>query len=164
METTASRIAAWLIIASMFLTSADVLGRYLFNNPITTVYEIVQIMLLGIVYLSIAYVLSLRGHPKVDIITSWLPWRAQLALDIFGYTLGLLMMAVVTWQCGLRAWHSWVVGDYTMGLVFIPLWPGKSMLPIGIGLLCIRLILIIIEDSTHLLRGIPPMERVKHLD
>ena len=163
-EKGASITAAWVILFLMFLTSADVIGRHFFGKPIQTVYEISQNLLLVIVYLSIAYVASIRGHPKVDIVTSWLPWRGQLAIDIFGYVAGLTIMGIVTWQTGIRAWTSWVVQDYSMGLIDLPLWPGKFILPIGIGMLCIRLIIIIVEDISYLSRGVPPKEFEQIID
>jgi len=163
-ERSASLTAAWLILLLMFMTSADVLGRYLFNKPIHAVYEVSQNTLEAIVFLSIAYVASVRGHPKVDIATNWLPWKGRLAIDIFGWVLALGIMGIVTWQTGIRAYTSWVVQDYSMGLIDIPLWPGKAILPIGIGMLCIRLIMLIVEDATHLVRGIPPEAREKMLD
>ena len=163
-ERGASLVAAWVILILMFLTSADVISRYFFNRPIQTVYEISQNLLLVIVFLSVAYVASVRGHPKVDIATSWLPWKGQLAIDIFGWVLALAMMGIVTWQTGIRAWTSWVVQDYSMGLIDLPLWPGKFILPIGIGMLCIRLIIIIVEDISHLSRGVPPKEFEQIID
>lgn len=163
-ETGASLVAAWVILVLMFITSADVIGRYFFNKPIQTVYEVSQNLLLVIVFLSVAYVASVRGHPKVDIATSWLPWKGQIAIDIFGWVLALTMMSLVTWQTGIRAWTSWVVQDYTMGLIDIPLWPGKIILPVGIGMLSIRLIIIIIEDVSHLASGVPPKEFEKIIE
>jgi len=139
-ETGCSRIAAGIIMVLMFLTTADVIGRYVFNSPIQGAYDASEVMMVGVVFLGIAYVQSMKGHVKVEVITSWLPQRAQLGLDAFGYLVGFCLMALITWYSAGYAWKAWVTQDHTLGIVEIPFWPGKSLIPFGSGLLCLRLL------------------------
>ena len=149
-ETGCSRIAAGIIMIMMFLTTADVISRYVFNSPIIGVFEISQVLLVGVVFLGLAYVQTMKGHVKVDVVTSWLPQRAQLTLDTFGYIVGFLIMAVITWRSGVSAWTAWVTKEHTMGLIHMPFWPGKSLVPFGTSLLCLRLLSDIIGNFAHL--------------
>ena len=143
-------ISAGIIVLLMALTVIDVFLRYVFNNPIQGSYQVAQFLMVGIVFLGIAYVQSIKGHVKVAFLTSRIPPRGRDALNIFAYSIGLVIYAVVTWRGALFAWDSWQVHDYTMGLVHYPLWPAKSMIPLGSGMLCIRLILDIVHDSAKL--------------
>ena len=148
-----SRIAAGFILVLMFLTTTDVVGRYVFNAPIVGAYEVSQIMLVAIVYLGLAYVQRMKGHVKVDAFTSWAPQRVQWALDAFGYLVAALVVALMTWRSGVEAWQALVTQDHIQGLFRIPFWPGKSLLPLGAGLLCIRLIADVVDSSRRALRG-----------
>lgn len=149
-ENTFSRIATGIIMLMMFLTTADVAGRYLFNSPVIGAYEISSMMLVGVVFLGLAYVQSKKGHVKVEAATFWMPKRVQIALDIFGGLVGLVIMGLLTWRSGIVFWEAWVLQDYSMGLIHIPLWPGKLMVPLGTGLLCLRLVSDIVESCAQL--------------
>jgi len=138
----------------MFLTAADVIGRYVFNSPVQGSYEITEFMLVAVVFLGIAYVQSVKGHVKVEVATLWLPQRARLALDIFGYTIGLVMFILIAWRSGIFAWEAFVTKEYTWGLLELPLWPAKSFVTIGCAFLAIQFLADIITDSARLVRGV----------
>ena len=149
-ETGCSRIAAGIIMVLMFLTTADVFGRYIFNSPIEGAFEASEVLMVGVVFLGIAYVQSMKGHVKVDVLTSWLPQKGQLALDTFGYIAGFGILVLIVWHSGALAWKAFTTNDQTYGLVQIPLWPGKSLIPIGAGLLCIRLLSDVVSNLSRL--------------
>lgn len=148
-----SATAAGLIMVTMLLTSADVIGRYVFNSPIIGAYGISEVIMVGIVFLGIAYVQSVKGHVQVEVVTSWLSPRAQVTIDTFAYTLALVILALMTWRSGALAWDAFIKGDTSMSLLAFPLWPGKSLVPIGTGLFCLRLISDIVSNINRLRRG-----------
>lgn len=133
--------AAGLVFVMIFPTTVDVILRYIFNSPLPEMFQLTEFMMVGVVYLAIAYVQQLKDHIKIEIATQWLPKKGQDILDLFGCLVGLLIFAIITWQTGRLAWEAWDTQDYTMGIVQFPLWPAKSILPIGVGLLCLRLLL-----------------------
>ena len=145
-------VSAAIIMLMMFLTSTDVLMRYVFNSPLVGGFELQEFLLVGVVFLSLAYVQSLRAHFNVDLITSRLSPRAQAVLLIVGHIICIFVFAIITWQSGFRAWVAWSTGQTREGLISFPLWPAKSMIPIGTGLLCLRFIWDILADS-HRLRS-----------
>ena len=117
----------------MFFLTADVILRYLFSRPIQGTYQLAEFMVIGVVFLSIAYVQSLRGHIKMEVATSWLPKKAQIRFDIFGYLIGIALFSVIAWNSGKIAWNAWQINDLSMGMVKFPLWPAKSLVPFGSG-------------------------------
>ena len=153
-QTTAERwlggVAAGIIMVMMFLTSVDVVMRYAFDNPLPGVYELQEFLLVGVVFLCLAYIQSLRGHINVDLLSGRLSPRMQTALSILGHVICLVVFAIITWQGGLRAWIAFVTGQAREGLVGYPLWPAKSMLTIGTGLFCLRFISDIFFESRRL--------------
>lgn len=133
-------IAAMIIMGLMFLMVADVLGRKMFNAPLSGTTEIAEITLVGVVYLSISYVQRLHGHVNVDLFVKLLPSVLRLGLDVFALVLAFLISAVITWRSALFAWESILLQDYTMGIARVPAWPGKAVVTFGFGLLSLRLL------------------------
>jgi TRAP-type C4-dicarboxylate transport system permease small subunit len=123
------------------------------EEPLPAIFQLTEFMMVGVVYLGISYVQSMKEHIKIEMATSWLPQWGQDFLDIFGYMVGLLLFAIMMWQSGRLAWEAWVTQDYTMGIIHFPLWPAKGIIPIGCGLLCIRLLLDIFLDIQKLRRS-----------
>ena len=143
-------IAAIIVFVMMFLITADVILRYVFNRPLHGTYQLAEFMMVGAVYFGVAYVQSHREHINIDVATSWLPPKGQLTLDIFGQLIGIVIFAIITWQTGRVAWHTWRIADYTMGIVQWPLWPAKAVVALGAGLLCIQLIFDFTHDTARL--------------
>jgi TRAP-type C4-dicarboxylate transport system permease small subunit len=152
-EKTTCGIAAGIILFMVFPVSIDVILRYLFRSPIPQVYDLSEFMIVGATYLAIAYVQTIKGHIKIEAATARLSEKWKAGLDIFGYGLGAGLFAVITWQSAALAWEAWVTQDHTMGVINLPLWPAKSIVPIGTGLLCLRLVSDILLEIGKL-RGI----------
>jgi TRAP-type C4-dicarboxylate transport system permease small subunit len=154
--------AAGLVFIMIFPTTLDVILRY-FKAPLPEIFQLTEFMMVGVVYLAIAYVQTLKDHIKIEIATAWLPRKYQIVLDLFGYLAGIFVFSIITWQSGKLAWEAWETQDYTMGIVHFPTWPAKSILPLGTGLLCLRLITDFLLEIRKLLQNEsgkePPEER-----
>ncbi len=153
-QETAERMLAYaavvMIMIMMFLTAIDILLRYAFNRPIPGTFELEQFLLVGVVFLTLAYIQSQRGHLRVEIFVEHLPRRVQITFDILGHVMCLVIFSIITWQSGLYAQKAWTMGEYTPGLIKYPLWPARWAIPIGSALFCLRYILDIILDSNRL--------------
>ena len=155
-------MAAGLVFVMIFPTTVDVVLRYVFNAPLPEMFQLTEFMMVGVVYLGIAYVQQLKDHIKIEIATEWMPQKGQDILDLLGHLVGLFIFGLITWQTGRQAWEAWDTQDYTMGIVQFPLWPAKSLLPIGIGLFCLRLFLDLLIGICKLRgSGASDKERVK---
>lgn len=139
-------VSAFIIMCMMFITSIDVIMRYVFNSPLAGGFELQEFLLVGVVFLSQAYVQSAKGHFSLDLLTTRLPSGVQTALLVLGRIICLVIFALITWQSGVRAWIAWTTGQTREGLISFPLWPAKFVLPIGMGLLCLRFISDIAAD------------------
>jgi len=144
-------LSAVIVAIMMLLTATDVFLRYVFNKPMQDSFELSQFMMAGLVFLGIPYMQSIKGHVSVEFLTSRLSPTAREIIKILGYLFGLFIYVIVTRQSGLFALDAWKTNDYTMGIVHYPLWPAKSTVPLGSGILCIRLILDIVHGSVKLL-------------
>lgn len=143
-------IGAAIVMVMMFLTSLDVILRYIFKSPLGGAYELQEFLLVGVVFLGLGDIQAMKGHLNVDLLTSRLSPRMQIFFGIVGYVISLVIFSLITWQSGLRAWKAFDTGQIREGIVGYPLWPAKSMIPVGTAFLCLRLIRDIIIDSRRL--------------
>ncbi len=131
-ERLAAFIAALAIFFMMLITVADVIGRHFFKHPLPGAYEISEFMLIGIVFLSVAYVQSLRQNARVGMLVDRLHKRARLALVLFGDVIGLSVFSLMAWQGVLLALRAWQTKEYAGGgAFFCPLLAGEGSVHFG---------------------------------
>jgi TRAP-type C4-dicarboxylate transport system permease small subunit len=79
------RLLAWLcgttLLAMMFLTFADVIGRYFLSRPVVGAFEITEILLAITVFSAIPAVTQRGSHIKLDFLDPVLSVRARELLD-----------------------------------------------------------------------------------
>jgi C4-dicarboxylate transporter DctQ subunit len=89
-------IAGVFVWGATILVTANVVGRYFLNRPISWALEITQYILVWFTFLSIAWILRINRHIKVEVLTIHLSHRAQIILELFSDVIGLLVTGVVT--------------------------------------------------------------------
>jgi len=133
-------LAGLIAMCAMLLVVLDVAMRTIFNNSLVAITEIVTSLFVGIVALGFSYVQSNNKNIVVEVATESLPSAYKKILDIAGYVIGICVIGIVVWTVSSSTWNSFVAGDYSMGLISIPIWPTKLVLTLGVFLLLVRLI------------------------
>jgi len=115
-------LAALFLIAMVIMTCIDVVGRYVFGNPLTGTVEIVKISMAAIVFFSLPWLFLKNDHIVVDLFPE--P-KAQIPFKLLVIA-RLLISVLVTWVLGRRIWayaeRTIEDGDVTEFLR-IPQWP-----------------------------------------
>jgi len=136
------------IIPLMLLTTADVVGRSLFNKPIPGTFELSEFMLAVIILLSAGYTQQVKGHVSVDFLTSRFNRPTQRVFQVITVCLSLLIITIVIWQGFILGIRETEVTDQLR----IPKGPFKILLGIGGGLLWLQLIFDLIDSLKELVR------------
>lgn len=140
-----------LVLLMAFTASYGVIRRYLFKSPEPYSYELSTIFLLWTFVLALAYLEKLDGHLRVDFFVVLLPKKIRLfLLNVIGPLLGLIFCSVLTWEGFRAAMYSFEIGEKSMSVWAVPLFPVKIIIPAGYGLLCIVLVLKIIRGFISL--------------
>jgi TRAP-type C4-dicarboxylate transport system permease small subunit len=125
-------ISAVMLAVMMFVSTADVIGRYFFLRPIEGAWEIVSFAFVICGAMAIGYTQLIKGHIQINLVSDRLPPRGRAGLFILSYLICLGGSALVTWQGWLRAWdymHKTLGGEtITLG---IALWPFMLIFTIG---------------------------------
>jgi TRAP-type mannitol/chloroaromatic compound transport system permease small subunit len=144
-------IAAASTLAIMILTTLDVVGRYIIGSPLKGNVEISEILFLSAVYLGLSYTHLFREHVGVDLFISHLSKRTRLFLETIMLLLALFTYGVLAWRGAGAFWTSVETGEYRWGLISIPLWPARLMIPLGVSALCLKFITEIVRNISQLL-------------
>ena len=77
---------SYVLFGMMLLTIFDVIGRYIFNEPITGAYEITEAMMVTLVFFFIGYAQATKSHVAVDLVVNLLPQKLRVLIDIITHT------------------------------------------------------------------------------
>ncbi|MGI9952860.1 TRAP transporter small permease [Moorellaceae bacterium AZ2] len=122
-----------IIFVMMALTVADVCGRYFFNRPVNGAVELVEFMMIVIVFPALAWCVMEDKHVAVDILMSRLSERVQSVTGVITLLLSLGTYAVITWA---TIQETLQVNTRT-GLLRIPHAPFYWVMSIGLVLFCV---------------------------
>lgn len=147
------KLSRFLMIASIILAGAmmlhvslDVLLSLFIAEPLPATVEIVSsYYMVALVFLPLGFVELKNEHIHVDVIHSHLPDLGKTILDVFALTLSTIYLGIMTYQTWFDALEKFEVGEYSMGMVSIALWPGRFFVPIGCGIMTAVLLLKLIR-------------------
>ena len=119
-----------LLGVMLLLGSADVLGRYLFNRPVSGTYEIFGVLLPSIVLLGLAYAQAERAHVRITMVLERLPPLLQRVFNILTTLIFMVMTVLIGWfgfDLSMRFWDSGKLID----TIFVPKWIPQLVVPLG---------------------------------
>jgi TRAP-type transport system small permease protein len=129
-----SQVVYWVglvIMAAMaLLTLVDVIGRAVFNKPITGSYEITEYIFAMGVALVIGYSVFLKSHIRIDMLVDKLSMRAQVILEIISHFICTVLFLAMSWAVLQGAIKVQGQGT-TSGVLAIPIFPVYYVLSFG---------------------------------
>jgi TRAP-type C4-dicarboxylate transport system permease small subunit len=118
------------VVAMMLLTVAHGFGRYALNMPIPGLMELSSVMLVSMVFLSLAYTQVVKGHVGIGTIVDRFPPRVQKGIGVFNYTVCLVMIVILVWQSISRGIYLFHEGSIST-ILKIPDYPFLFILSFG---------------------------------
>jgi TRAP-type C4-dicarboxylate transport system permease small subunit len=154
LEKIASTIAAVFMFAIMMIVFCDVIMRYAFNKPFSWAYDLISIYLMaGIFFLVLSEAYASRAHVSVDILQhKFSPPMIRLS-EIVTCIVGIVVFSLIAWLGLLRAIDSFQSSDVMAGAIPWPMWPSIGLVPLGAGLITIRLALHLIGHVISIATG-----------
>ena len=132
-------VGAFSLFVIMCLTTADVVGRYIFNRPITGVFELTEYLVLILIFSFIGYTQSQKSHVAVDLLMGKVPEKIKVLIDIGNHVACLILMILITWMGVEKAFDLRAVGEASPNLQ-IPAYPFAFFLVLGCVVMCIELL------------------------
>ena len=141
--------AATLLAVLMFMTVIDVARRTIAGKALVGVVEISQFLMVGIVFLSLAYAQRQNKNIRVDMLVTRLSGKRRIVLEVIMLLLFAGFAGLITWQGGLDFLHAWRIGEWEHGPGNVSLytWPARLTIPVGCFWLFVQLIIDIVRYS-----------------
>ena len=139
-------LAGLCIVALGLMITLTVVTRNLFGWGVTDDVVIVRELMVGAIFLPLAYVSAEYSHITIDFLFKRLGKHSQLWMLAMGSLISfiiLLPLALAAWQSFFHAASS---GAYFFGELELPEWPGRLAFFAGAALFIIRLLVILMAD------------------
>lgn len=142
------------LYAVMIIVSVDVVLRYWFHRTLTWSYDLISMYLMTAIFLlALSRTLRENHHVRVDVLFGSAPPRVRHVLELIGYVLTAIVMAGILYMGTMKAWVSYQAGDVVVTSYAWPTWIGAALVPLGVGLLVLRLLIGICSLVTALAAG-----------
>lgn len=145
-ETGLALASTAVLFLLMLYVTAEVAMRYLFNHPLAGHLETTQLLIAPAALLSLSWLQAQRGHVGMDLLHEALPPRGRALADCVTFCVALATFAMLTWFSWEATLLAWETSDVTP-TAYIATWWSKAAVPLGFGLLCVRLALQLVESA-----------------
>lgn len=150
-EAAAAIVGGIFMLSAMVLTSADAIMRYAFNAPLTFNYYLTEkYLLVGLMTMPMAWGFRTGGYIRIVFLSAALPAIARHLLVRLGLLVSCAYVTMLAWLSGVHTLEVYISGDVQMGVIDWPVYLSWIWLPIGLGLLAIRLLFIAIGSAATL--------------
>lgn len=136
-----------LVLVAGFI-NADILLRVIFDSPLQIQFEFIELYLMPMIAtLSLAWVLRKGGHLSLEIFSPINFGKAWPFLRFIILVASLIFFIALTYQSGEFALRAFVGDKIHMGIIDWPLGWAYAAIPIGCGVLCLRLLFEIVKKQ-----------------
>ncbi len=140
-----SYISAGAIGVMMVITVADVVARRLFHGHVKGSYEYVSLLFVYLIFFGLAIAQRRDAHITFGFLYDRLPRKARLPIEGVILTISFILFSVLTWYTAKSAWVNFLMGDTMLGSIQVVTWPSRVGVPVGCGMLALRLLVQIVR-------------------
>ena len=149
-----------MLFALMCVVVADVGRRYVFSAPIGWSYEVINNYLMpGLFFLTVSHTLKAHAHVAVDILHNYVKPTVRYGFESISMVLAVPVFALATALAADKTLEEFRTAAEASSGLAVPSWTLSIVLPIGFGMLTLRLALNAIGYLATLTTG----RRVKEL-
>lgn len=122
MSRIADSVGRVVLALMVLLVTLDVVLRYFFNRPIKGSYELIEFMMVLVVFLGLAYTQTKKGHVSITLFTGKLSPGQLAVIRSITYLLCIIIFSLITWR-GIVQAEALRVNGTSSDLLFIPTFP-----------------------------------------
>ena len=135
-------VGALMLFALMCVVVADVSLRYLLNAPLHWSYEVISNYLMpGSFFLAASHTLKAHSHVAVDIVHNYVGRKTRYTFEAISSLLAFPAFAICAWMSALVTINDFHAATTSDSGLAVPSWTVSIFLPLGFGLLTLRLAL-----------------------
>ncbi|SFG11842.1 TRAP-type mannitol/chloroaromatic compound transport system, small permease component [Desulfotomaculum arcticum] len=130
--------AGFLMLLGLALILIEIVIRTLFSSTLYITEEYTAYLMVGITFLALSYTLKEKGHIRMVFLHTILKGKARIAVDIYAFTVGLVLCAVITATTALFFWDSVVSQSRSMQISATYLAIPQFFMPLGSFILTLQ--------------------------
>lgn len=119
----------------------NVIGRFLFKQPLQGTIELVELMTVVVVFSVLAYTELRRGHVHVELVVSRFPRRAKAIVASIMCFAGAAFFIAMSWKAGELMWSNLFPLIRATDTLAIPFAPFVFVIAIGSLLLGLEMLI-----------------------
>lgn len=139
-------VAGGCIVTLGLMITLTVVTRNLFGWGVTDDVVIVRELMVGAIFLPLAYVTANYSHITIEFLFKRLAKPAKLWMLAIGSLISLLILMPLAFSAWQGFFHAASSGAYFFGELELPEWPGRFAFFVGAALFIIRLSIILVVD------------------
>ena len=153
-DTALMGVGCTMLFGLMLIVVADVALRYAFNAPLSWSYEVITGYLMpGLFFMAASHTLKAHAHVCVDILHNYVSRKTRYVFEALSSTLATPVFALAAVVSAHNTWKDLQSGAVSSSGMELPTWSISLMLPVGFGLLTLRLALHAVGYTATLLSG-----------
>lgn len=145
---------SWGILLLMCISLYAVFMRRFLGTPAAWTFEVVAYAFCAHFILALGYTLHYREHVNVDIVINSFSERTQAILDVLCY---LFFIGLFIWFVLPAAYEftvrSWMQGERAATGANLPVYPAKTLIPIGIALFAVQALADVLKNLVFIFTG-----------
>ena len=145
-------LASSLFVLIGFIVSFEVISRYLFNSPTVWVNEISTFLQIWATYLALTYSFHFKEFIRITVIYDRVSDKAKKFLDLISFIVMIIFTSFVVYYGWLIAYDSFETGRTSSTILDLPSFLTEYAIPIGFGLLLLRLVIEVFNYITNFIR------------
>jgi tripartite ATP-independent transporter DctM subunit len=146
------QIGRAILALMVLLITTDVILRYFFNRPIKGSYELIEFMMVTLVFFGLAFTQTKKGHISITLLTVKLSSARQAVIRSATYLLCLFTFLTITWR-GIVDAGSLRLDGVTSDLLMIPIFPFMWVVVLGSALLSFVFLIDVIKSINDVINA-----------
>lgn len=150
-ENSLSAIASVMLLAIMLLVVVDVGLRYALHSPLGWSYDLIsQYLMVGLFFFALSPTLEHEEHVRVDVLLKHFPPAMRHLAELVTYAAASVVFALIVYVSFTKALHSFQANEVAPGAVPWPAWLSVGLVPVGAGLLLVRMVFRLVGHALSL--------------
>ncbi|MBB1489532.1 TRAP transporter small permease subunit [Oceanospirillum sediminis] len=141
------KASSWMCLAMIGVLLYEIAARYLFLSPTSWAHESTTMLYGSFCMFAGIYTHKHHGHVRSEVVYHLFDKRGRAILDVITGCVVLIMFGVFFVAACEFAYDSWQSGELSSKSTWAPpIYPFKTMLPIGVGLIWLQGLVHLIRD------------------
>jgi len=130
-------VSGVILVILMFLTSSNVIGRYLLNKPVIGAIEVSVIIFIMLIMLVQPWVQAGKAHLGLEFVLERLSPKKADICRMVALIIEFIVVFLLAWQSGRFALRNWFYASH--GVEDYYYWPAFLCITIAFSIVCFRL-------------------------